>query len=322
MLIYRLKNTKPISWQVPLKGLTLEKTEEINGVLVSKGKRRIKYVKGTNSIFEEDIKGDFQPMQIWFENGELKVPESDLLLIEIMQRHPLNNKAWYLWSEDKEIEDNLKKERAKDSVIQLITDSDDDKIKAVATAIFGYSAISWNVSKSEFELRKYAREKPLNIEKELKSENYQSKYLAALAFNKMIVGINLDKTAVIWNDTTKGVILPIPKGGTGLNVLSDFLSVNTAESVLVLQTISEKIQKLETTTPVETKTQDNELEKLKEENKLLLQKLEELQKNDQEELDVLRELYKEKFQKEVPPRYKNDKAWLNKKIEEKTEEQS
>ncbi|CAL2094781.1 hypothetical protein [Tenacibaculum sp. 190524A02b] len=320
--IYKLKNgLKPVSWQVPLKGLTLEKFNEENGVKVSLGQRRVKYVPGANTIFEEDLKGDYRSKTLWFENGELRLDETDLLGNYIMEEHPLANIAWYLWTEDGDLKDKLEVHRLKDRVRELISDSDGEKLRAVAIAIFGYVAMGWTENKSEYEVRNYADKEPLKLEKELNSKDYQSKYLAALAFGKKIVTNNLNHTAVIWNDTTQGVIVHVPKGDNGISKLGELLSKSTEESQLILQTINEKIQKIETKIPSNDnyvndilKQKDREIEELK----MKLANKEE--SNHNSELEDLRQEYVEIKGAVVPARFKNNPEWIAKKIEELKEE--
>lgn len=336
MNIYKLKdNLKPISWQVPLKELVLEKIEEG----VNKGLRKVKYVPGTNSIYAEDLKGDYQPVSLWFENGELHIPKSDILANEILQRHPLNNKMWYLWTEDGEIQEQLEKARLRDEVRELINTSDEDNLRASSIAIFGYTASRWSKDRCELELRKYADEKPLELKAELKSDGYESKLLSALAFSKGIVATNLSETSIVWNDTTQGVILTLAKGENKIHKLGEYLSERTEESLIVMQTIGEKIDALKVKTPeVETKKdKENELpnavKELLEKQNAEIKRLKALLENkdnpnptteddgqthsfEEYSLEELQKAYEDKFEKPAPNSKKNNTEWLIQKLSE------
>lgn len=334
--IYKLSDgLTPVSWQLPLKGLTLKKFEKVLNKDTGKeeevfvGKRRVKYVEGTNSIFEEDLKGDYVARSIWFEHGELYVDKDDTLLNYILQNHPWYDKKFYLWSEENELKQELEKHRLRDKIRDLISNSEQEKLKAIAIALFGVSAVDWSNDKSEIELRKYSDKKPLELEAEFSSKTYESKYLSALAFTKGLVENNLGQTAVVWNDTTKDVIVYVGKGENGINKLGEFLSEKSEESLIVLQTINERIKKLEMNLPKKEKDVAKTIKDKDAEIEALKKQLAEAQKGgvqsstngaDDSELAELQAKYKEKEGKEVPPRFKNDKEWIAKKLAETTTE--
>ena len=315
-IIYRLKEFKQAkSFQVPLRGLALEKFVKDFNRLKSLGQRRVKYVPGANSIYEEDLKGDYKAIpSIWFENGELRVPESDILLNEILQKHPWYGKYYYIWSEEAEVNQKLAEHKKRDEVLTIINETSDDQRKAIALAVFGINAIQWTDSKAELELREYARLKPFELKKVLESKDYQSKYLAALAFNKRIVKENLGSTAVVWNDTTEGEILPLARGEKGLVKFGDFLSTNTEESLLVLNSLNQKIDNLVISSQEES-LKNNELERENAELRAELAKSNS-GSQDKSEIELLREEYFKKTGKKVPNAFLNKEEWIREKLEE------
>ncbi|SED10475.1 hypothetical protein SAMN04489761_4288 [Tenacibaculum sp. MAR_2009_124] len=320
--IYRLKEFKKAkSFQIPLRGLTLEKFVKEYNELKSVGQRRVKYVPGANSIFEEDLKGDYRAVpSIWFENGEKRVPESNMLLNQILEKHPWYGVYYEVWSEEAEVNKKLTEHKKRDEVLAVINETSDDQRKAIALAVFGVNAIQWTDSKAELELREYAKLKPFELKKVLESKDYQSKYLAALAFNKDIVKDNIGSTAVIWNDTTQGEILSLARGENGLVKFGDFLSQNTEESLLVLNSLNQKIDSL----VISNQKESIESSKLEKENAELRAELAKLQKQskvsndtqEQTEIEELREQYLEKTGKKVPNAFSNKVDWIKEKLKE------
>lgn len=318
--IYRLKSKLATSksWQLPLKKFLIEKIIEKDGSTISLGPRKVVYVPGANSIFREDIQGDLKPESIWFENGELRVPESDILLNTLLKKHALYGQMFELWSQDKEDEKRLEIQRAKASARQLIDDADFDKVKSIALAVFGPVAINWSDTKCELELREYADTKPKKLKAIMDEKDYSAKQLAALAFVKGITKVNEGKTAVIWSDS-EGVIVKLAKGENGIKELGRYLSVANEESTTVLQSIGERLEALDTGT--EKIGNESDLEK---ENAELRAKLEALQpknsapKDDKSlnEIQQARADYKAKFQKDVPPNMKNKLDWILNKLGE------
>lgn len=318
--IYRLVGIKPISFQLPLKETFVKKFVEENGQKKDKGFRRIKYVPGTDSIFAEDIQGDLQPQQIWFDNGDVVAYKDDKLLNEIMTQHPWFGKKYILWSQDKEDEQKLSLQRAKASARQLIDDADKYKIKAIALAVKGPQAINWTDNKCELELREYADTDPKELQKAMDGSDYQAKVLAGLAFVKNLVKENPGQTAVVWSDS-EGVILKLAKGENGIRELGRFLSNVTPESKLVLQSIAERLEAIDTNTAKEESKEsdkDAEIARLKaelEKHKSKGEKQKELT-----EVQKARSEYKSLYKADVPNNMKNNLVWMNNRILEKKEE--
>ncbi len=310
---YRLKEYKTaLSWQLPLKQVNIEKI--INGK--SLGLRRIKYVPGSNSIFAEDIKGDLVPESIWFEKGVLFVQVNDLLKNEILDKHPWKDKLYELYSPAKEAKTKLQFLRGKDKVRKLIDESEPGKIQAIAAAIFGTVAFDWELDICELELRQYADKEPAKLEKELLGKDYEAKYIAALALAKRIVTTDTNSSKVIWNDTSRGEILPLAKGEAALYKLSEYLLTRTNESETLLQEITIRAKKF--AVDVKNKGKDTK-DMLVEAQASKIEELEKLlEKNSQEkELAEAREEYSKIFGKEVSMRFKNDLEYLNNKIRKK-----
>lgn len=302
--IYKLTSGKTKGgWQLPLTDILIQKIKDGK----NEGLRKIKYVPGTNSFWAEDLHGELKPKQVWFNNGKLVVPKADKLLNELLKIHPFNKKHYKLVDKEKDAQDKLDAFRAKDEVITLIANSEVEKIVATAMAIFGNIALNWTDSTCELELRKYAEKDPTKLTKELNSKTYESKYLSALAFSKRVVMENLTKTAVIWNDSTEGEILKLARGERGITRLGDLLSKKTEESEMILRAIGEKLKLSDVDLSGDEK--DDEIARLKEE-------LAEAKGKTNDTLDVIRKKYKEKFDKEVPPRFKNDPEWIEKKLSE------
>lgn len=302
-------------FQLPIKGQFIEKIVEENNKNLSKGFKRICYIKGSDSIFVEDQKGDLQPMSVWFKFGDLRVDKTDHVLNEIAQKHKWFGVRYVLWSKEKETEQKLTIKRAKAAAIKLIDDSDTDKIKAIALAVKGPQAINWTDSTCELELREFAEASPKELQSIMHTKHYQSQLMAGLAFVKGLVKENSNKTAVVWSDSD-GVILKLAKGENGIAELGRYLSQATDETKLVLQAIGERLDAIATDTVKQPKSA------LEIENENLKKQLAEFQKKSGSTVKGLSDLqqaqseYKTVLKKDVPARYKNDLEWIQSKIKE------
>lgn len=303
--------------QLPIKGKFIEKIVEENNKKVSKGFKRIVYIKGSDSIFLEDQKGDLKPQQAWFRFGDLRVDKNDHVLNEILQKHEWFNKKYVLWSEAQQTKEELAELRFKGEARKLIDDSDPDKIKAIALAVFGYGAIAWDDEKSELELRKYADEKPKKLKEVMDEKDYEAKLLAGHAFVQDIVKENDVKTAVVWSETD-GVILKLAKGEKGITELGRYLATRTDESEMVLQSIGERLEKIATNTKPKGSDEllsekDREIAELKAK---LAQQTGEKDDDVDDDIKEAHAKYEAKFEKQVPVNMKNNLEWINSKLEE------
>jgi hypothetical protein len=245
MNVYKLKNGKTTgSFQLPLRNIMISKI--VDGEPRAK---KIQYIPGADSIFVEDYKGDENPKSVWFEDGEIRVPEENWVLNEILKNHPWNNKHYVLVNEDataqKEIAEFETLTKASNSIIE---EKDELKIRATAMVIITDEAADWSPAKCKTELLKYARSHSSHLIAEMAKPDYESRFIAALAFNKGIIKYNLHRTAVVWNDGKEGVIIRLAQGEKGIDKLGDFLSKKSNSSTEVLQRIGEKADDLQATT--------------------------------------------------------------------------
>lgn len=301
--------------QLPITSEFIEKIIEQNGKKVSKGQKRIVYVKGSDSIFLEDKIGDMKPQQVWFRFGDLKVEKSDHILNKILKKHSWYKKRYVLWTAEAEDKAKLERLRFKGEARKLIEDSDPEKIKAIALAVFGHHAITWTDEKCELKLREEADTKPEHLKKVMNEGDYEARLLAGHAFVQDIVKENSGKTAVVWSETD-GVILKLAKGEKGVTELGRFLSNRTEDSELVLQSIGDRLDQIATNTEDPKaeeiiSAKDQEIAELKAK---LAQKSG--KKDDDVDADLLeaRKKYEAKFERKVPPNMKNNLEWLNNRL--------
>jgi hypothetical protein len=235
--IYRLLNGKTTgSFQLPIRSEMIDKI--VDGEAVAK---RIVYIPGAGTIYLEDYKGDQKPKSIWFEDGFIHAPKNNKELNEILQKHSWYGKHYELVDEEKTAEAEMKKLlSATEAANAVLNETDDDKIKAMAMIMLSEDAATWGPVRCKGKLLEYAHKNPEKLLFEMNKDNYQSRYLAAVAFNKGIVKYNSHRTAVVWGDTG-GKIISVAAGETGVEKLGEFLSTETENSVIVLQTIGEKM---------------------------------------------------------------------------------
>jgi hypothetical protein len=312
--VYKLKNGNKGNWELPIKETFINRIVGNSDL----GGRKIKYVKGSKSIWADDLPEHLASQKVWFSKGFLFVPNSDKNLLEILEKHSYNGIHYNLFDKKSLALKELSALKAKDEIISLISNSDQEKIIATAMAVFNTQAFDWDLPTCELELRKYAEKNPTKLLSELNSKTYESKYISALAFGKGIVRYKLGKTSIVWNDTTEGEILKLARGENGVEKLGELLSKRTGESEVLLQAISHKLDSKAMSLPKKEDAVESEKDK---EIAELRKQLAESQKPKSDNstnlvLEDLQKKYKEKFDKKVPNVYKNNADWIQEKITE------
>jgi hypothetical protein len=241
-IIFRLTEKRtPASWSIS------------GGFAVKEGKGRklINYYPGSDSYFVEDQTSDIPAQEVTFIYNdilsdpatEIVVDEDNIALVGYLKAHPFFNLHYYIHDESKLDENKLADYDKIEKAFSLIKENEDLKVQAMALAIFKMDAFGWTAIKARAELKEKATTNPDIIINAIESDKYESKYLSALAFYSGIVREDSMKSAVVWNDEDLGVILPIAKGENGINALADFISVESAASLLVYQEIGHRVQK-------------------------------------------------------------------------------
>ncbi len=293
---YRYKKGNPVSWQVPISSMMIQKEVEIDGQK-KKLLKKVAYYPGSSSIFVEDnLKSDTPKKNIWLEdqgNGftELYVPKDDYILNQLLQNCPKFNVDFELYNADSKATAELAEYEMKEEALEALSDMNDYQAQGTAFAVFGYSAFTWTPTRAKAELKKKAFDAPKVILEKMKEKDYESKLIAGQAYHKGIIESDKTETNVIWTDSGE-IITNISTGQLGVEKLAEFLSQKSEESLSVLQRIGAILN----AGKAKAKEAFEEIE-----NDVLAQA-----KKD----------YKEKFDKEVPVNKSNDVAWITAKLAE------
>lgn len=228
-----------------------------NGII-----KQINYRRGADSPFDEDNKkSDIKPSTVVFRHNdiladpavEIIVPVANKALVDYLKTHSKFNKDYKIHDEEELISESLSKYEDIEKALEFIKDSDEMAIKAKAMAVFGFGLHNKSVGACKDMLKQKAHQNPKVIIDAFQAENYQSKYLAGIAFCNGIIENNSTNTAVVWSDN-KGVIVTVAKGENGIDKVGEFFSVNTEESRIALQELGARIETAKQTAEVKPKT--------------------------------------------------------------------
>lgn len=340
-VIFRLtiEGKTPSTWELP--------QTNVMGIKEEKGKKFIDYYPGEDSCFVEDIQAknkDLKPAKVPLfqfnsqsRQTELAVEESNLALINYLKTHPWFGIKFNVFSKEKEAKESLAEFENVEKALELIKESDEIKIKAIAMAVFGLSSFYKTEYQCAAELKAKAIKYPKVIIDAMTAPNYETKFVAGLALVSDVIKINPTHTAIVWKDND-GVILHIAQGENGLDKLTNFLTNESREAQILLQELNSRLERKQSLI-ARSEDADKVISEKDAEIAALKKQLEEAKKanenkigepkipnvvNEEDEkgtdtISVLEQLqmdYKEKFNSEVPIRYKNDESWIAKKLAE------
>jgi hypothetical protein len=334
-VIFRLtiEGKTPSTWELP--------QSNVMGIKQGKGKKFINYYPGEDSCFVEDIfakNKDLEPSKVPLfkfnpQSGatDLLVDDSNISLLNYLKIHPWFEVRYNIFSKEKEATENLAQFENVEKALELIKESDEIKVKAISMAIFGLNSFYKTYTQCAAELKAKAIKDPYVIISAMEATNYETKFVAGLAFVSGIIKLNPTHTAITWSDND-GLILHVAQGENGLDKLTNFLTNETKEAQVLLQEFNTRLVRKEKTAARSDDSdkllseKDAEIAELKrqlEASKATIQDaVGTKEEEDDEDLDgksaleQLQEDYVNKFKSEVPIRYKNDEVWLAKKLAE------
>lgn len=337
-VIFRLnlQGKTPSTWSLPQSNVMAPKDE--------KGNKFIAYYPGEDSCFVEDIVAknkDLRPADVpLFEYNvsskqtELAVDEKNIALIRYLKTHPWFGVKYSIFSKDGQAKKDLTEFENVEKALELIKESDELKVQAISMAIFGLSSFNKSYTQCAAELKAKAIREPLVIIQAMEATNYETKYVSGLAFVSNIIKLNPTHTAIVWADSSEGVILHVAQGENGLDKLTNFLTNETKEAQVLLQEFNTRLERKERMAVRSEDSdkllseKDREIAELKrqlaESNKptapivteKVAEDLEEKAEKEKSTLEQLQEDYENKFGKEAPIAYKNNEVWLAKKLAE------
>lgn len=314
----------PSSWTIPQDSVMAEKGNT--------GMKFINYYKGADSCFVEDITNkDLKPSKVpdfeyspEFNKTILEVDEANVALVRYLKLHSWFNLRFVIFSAETEANSKLSGYDKVQKALELIKESDQDKIKATALAVLGLGYFYRTNVECKADLTEKAFNTPDVIIVAMEADDYQNKYVASLAFATGIIKDNLTNTAVVWSDNG-GVLVNVAQGENGLDKLTEFLKRNTPESEVLLQEFQNRLDKKVTasqTPKVDTgllKSKDDEIAELRKQlakaNDIKVKDAQ-VVSDDPRTLEQVQKEYTDKFNKELPKPYKNDKSWIVKKLSE------
>lgn len=296
---FRLKNgMKPVSWQLPISNVLLPKLDADGN---EGPEKQIHYIPGTSSIYVEDYKGDKKGEDVWFEDGELEVRDSDKLLIEICKRHRWFNVHYELADDNATAEIEMRKFEMQDRANETINKLDEIQLQAVAMAIIGEASTGWSPIKCKAELKKRANEDPEKLLKDMDSPSYENRRTVSLALLRKIIKTDITNTAIQWADG--GTIIRMAVGENAVERLAEFLAGTTDDVVVTRQRLKELTEKSNTSVGKQVAAAASTTVTANADAP-------------EPTLEDLQAKYSELLKKDVPTAYKNNVEWIKGKIEE------
>lgn len=301
---------KPKNFQIPINNILYPKRLESG----QKVRKKIHYIPGVESIYVEDYKGDQKKEQIWLTDGFLDVHPENASLLKILSMHPWNGIKFEIVDKESKAIKELEEFEKIELALEKVNITLDDEAKATALVIVGEGLVSATNKEIRASLKRMAHKSPQILLDEFNKPGYKAKYSAALAIMRGVVVVNPTATGVTWPDGK--LIIPVAVGKNPIDTLGQFLNENTEQSLVTLQTIGNLIKRSYIKNiPV---TAEEEIQEVIQDKTVVAKKevIAESTETETEvevetELEIARRLYKEQYNRDVPPNMKNKLDWLN-----------
>ena len=241
----------PASWLLPQREITGKFNDPKDGV----ADRLIVYIKGANTIWAHEYKGDGKPgkIPIEFEEGILQIQESNTLLLKYLEAHPWHNVHFERVDENLEAQKTISKSAKIEKALDYIKQAKDNaEIKALAVCVFdqgnndyGFNAMAENAVQCSAKLRQVAVENPdFILEKTKNKEFHDAKYLVSLAVNLGVLTVTKDNTSIEWSDGS-GSIVTVAIGEFPVDAVAKLISEQTDSALATMQKIGNGIKKIQ-----------------------------------------------------------------------------
>ena len=324
--VFQVKKGSPTSWRVPQK-------EQMAIKPGTNERKFIAYYKGLNTVFVEDVTNkDLKPSKVpdfvlnpTRNKCELRFDDSDSALLKYLTTHTGNGKLWEEYSEDIDSDRKLQKSSNVKKALDIVSDTDELRIKALGLAIIGIETFGKSVKVIRAMLEEKAIESPKFVIDASSDPLYEKKIISSLAIASGIVKTNDTMTSLVWGDN-RGIILNIATGEDYIEKLAKYINESNPQSQSILQEIGSRQKSMK----FNNESDSSKLSAVEQENERLRKEIEALKGQSSqtvvapsedldgvpEEIVRARTLYLEKFGKEVHWSKKNDYDWMMKKIEE------
>lgn len=216
-----------------------------NNVLVEDGNsglKRIRYARGANTIFDDEIPEMLKTTPIDFVEGKFEAPIADKVLNRYLKAHPEFNVKYKLLDPDKDAEEALEKIDLVDEAKSKLKSLSKDKQIALAAVIFGDRYIrGWKDARIRLELNKFLSDVDSEMEPGVSKTQYflnkvddphtEVQFLVLQALREEVIALSADKKSVLWK-RDGGIILHVAVGENPVKKMADLLISKEGETTL------------------------------------------------------------------------------------------
>lgn len=196
-------------------------------------RRKIRYVKGERTIWDDEIPEKRKTSSIDLVDGKIEIDQKDSILNLYMQTHPEYKVNFKLLDLDAEAEEEYRLMQIVDEARDKLSKLDLSKAKAVAVTLFGArSARGWGEARVKLALRDYIEDtdsKPtvsqLNPEYFLdviENPSTDAKFMVLDAIDAAVIEVAPDSKSVRWTENN-GVIIPVAQGKDPISEMAEFI---------------------------------------------------------------------------------------------------
>ena len=200
--------------------------------------REITYSRNQRTIFVDEMKGDIRPAHVWFRDGYLFVPKTNVTLQKLLAAHPSKDKVYYEVDNQAIAEDTIDLLELELEAMTLASSMDIDHAEAVLRSEVGSTVSKMSSKEIKRDLLLFARTKPVLFLELASDDSLQLRNIGIRAVERKIITLSNDQRTFNWGETGRK-LMNVPFDENPYSALSSWFK--TDEGLDVLKSVEKRL---------------------------------------------------------------------------------
>ncbi len=194
---YVLKNMSPLGYH--LRSTQLYYFDEEKGY-----EREICYSRNQKTVFIDEMKGDIRYGHVWFRDGALYVPKSNVTLQKFLSLyHPQRNKKYFEVDTVKEAQDQVEDIMLEIEALNVAQNLDVEQMEAIMRVEKGSAVNKMSTKELKRDLLILAKTRPEMFMDLAQDDNVQLRNVGIKAVEAKIINLSQDQRTFTWGSNDR-----------------------------------------------------------------------------------------------------------------------
>jgi len=229
---YVLKNMSPLGYH--LRSTQLYYFDEEKGY-----EREICYSRNQKTVFIDEMKGDIRYGHVWFRDGALYVPKSNVTLQKFLSLyHPQRNKKYFEVDTVKEAQDQVEDIMLEIEALNVAQNLDVEQMEAIMRVEKGSAVNKMSTKELKRDLLILAKTRPEMFMDLAQDDNVQLRNVGIKAVEAKIINLSQDQRTFTWGSNDRK-LMNVPFDENPYSAMAAWFK--TDEGVEVYKSIEKKL---------------------------------------------------------------------------------